>query len=205
MILRSKEKKERALGVKLFLKGERCNSPKCAMVRRAYRPGMHGKKRRRGISEYATQLAEKQKIRFTYGLNERRLKKIFDNISSKKGATGEMILSILERHLANVIFRLGLASSRIVARQLVSHGHISVNNKKVTIQSYLVKVGDVVSISPRSQELLIFKNLKNIIKSYQPPDWLVLDKEKMEGRVRILPYSTEIPFDINLMVDYYSK
>jgi len=202
---RSREKKERALGMKLFLKGERCSSPKCAMVRRPNRPGIHGGKRRRALSEYGTQLLEKQRIRVSYGLREAQLAKIVKDSSGKTGAVGETIINYLERQLSNAIFRLGLASSRVVARQLINHGHFLVNGKKVTAPSCFVKAGDVISVKPSSQNLLIFKDLLNKIKKYEPPEWLFLDKEKIEGRILSLPKDVEIPFDINLLVDYYSK
>lgn len=205
MLLKAKEKKERSLGTKLFLKGERCSSPKCVMVRRPYRPGVHGKARRRALSEYGTQLLEKQRIRISYGLREEQLARIFKEALRKSGAIGELIVNALERQLYNVVFRLGLASSRIIARQLVNHGHFLVNSKKVTIPSYQVRVGDIITIKPASKELLIFKDLPNIIKKYEPPDWLEINKENLEGRVKFLPQNIEIPFDINLVVDYYSK
>jgi small subunit ribosomal protein S4 len=202
---RSKEKKERSLGMKLFLKGERCNSPKCVMVRRPTRPGMHGGKRQRAISEYGEQLREKQRMRVSYGLRESQLEKIIKDSLKKTGVVSETIIIELERQLSNVIFRLGLASSRVVARQLISHGHILVNGKKVTIPSYPVKVGDRISIKPSSLNLLLFKNLSVKIKNYNPPEWLTLDKEKLEGKVISLPKNIEIPFDLNLVIDYYSK
>ena len=199
------EKRERALGMKLFLKGERCSSPKCAMVRRPNRPGIHGGKRRRAISEYGEQLLEKQRIRVSYGLREVQLKKIVKKAFKKTGATGETIISYLERQLSNVVFRLGLASSRIVARQLISHGHFLVNGRKVNISSFSVKAGDVISIKPSSQNLLIFKDLSTKLKKYETPEWLFLDKEKIEGKVISLPKDIGTTFDINLVVDYYSK
>ncbi len=202
---KSAEKQERALGMKLFLKGERCSSPKCAMVRRPNRPGIHGGKRRRALSEYGGQLLEKQRIRVSYGLREAQLAKIVKDSLGKTGAVGETIINYLERQLSNAVFRLGLASSRVVARQLINHGHFLVNDKKVTAPSYFVKVGDVISVKSPSQNLLIFKDLSDKIKKYEPPEWLFLDKEKMEGRVLSLPKDVEIPFDINLLVDYYSK
>lgn len=205
MFLASKEKKERALGTRLLLKGDRCNSPKCVMVRRPHRPGMHGKKRRRPGSEFASQLAEKQKIRFSYGLREAHMEKLFKEALGKSGAIGETVVAILERQLANVVFRLGFAPSRIVARQLVGHGHILVNGKRVTIPSYAVRPGEVISIKPTSRDLLIFKELPTTLKKYDAPTWLALDKEKCEGKVLAIPRDTEIPFDINLVVDYYSK
>lgn len=202
---KSAEKQERALGMKLFLKGERCSSPKCAMVRRPNRPGIHGSKRRRAISEYGEQLLEKQRIRVNYGLREAQLAKIVKNSLKKTGAISETIINELERQLSNVVFRLGLASSRVIARQLINHGHFLVNGKKVTSPSYFVKAGDMISIKPSSQNLLIFKDLLIKIKKYEPPEWLSLDREKLEGKVISLPKNIEIPFDINLVVDYYSK
>ena len=202
---KSAEKKERALGVKLFLKGGRCNSPKCAMIRRPYRPGIHGKKRRRALSEYGQQILEKQRIKVNYGLNETQMRRIFKKALKKKSATGETMIENLERRLDNVIFRLGLSPSRITAKQYINHGHFLVNNRKVSIPSYGIKTGDIVSIKPRSKSLLIFKELPTIIKKYNPPDWLELDSEKLEGRIKSLPQNIEIPFDIDLVVDYYSK
>ncbi len=202
---KSAEKKERALGMKLFLKGERCNSPKCAMVRRPTRPGMHGKKRRRAPSEYGGQLLEKQRIKVSYGLREAQLEKIVKKAFKKPDATNEVIVSYLERQLSNVVFRLGMASSRTVARQLISHGHFLVNGRKVTVSSYSVKPGDVISIHPRSRNSLIFNDLSVKLKKYETPEWLFLDKEKIEGKVKSLPRDAEMPFDINLVVDYYSK
>ncbi len=205
MHIQAKEKKERALGVKLFLKADRCNSPKCAMVRRPYRPGMHGKSRRRAISEYGQQLMEKQRIRITYGLKESQMANVFKNASKKKGSLSEAIIGLLERRLDNTVFRLGLAPSRIMARQFVSHGHILVNGRKVTVPSFLVKIGDVITVKPTSLNSLIFKELSNTIKKYQAPEWLIIDAEKIEGKVKSLPVSIEMPFDINLVVDFYSK
>ncbi len=205
MAKKAKEKQERALGVRLFLKGERCSSPKCAMIRRPTRPGMHGGKRRRALSEYGGQLLEKQRIRVNYGLREAQLEKIVNKAFKKTGATGEAIVNYLERQLSNVIFRLGMASSRTVAKQLISHGHFLVNGRKVTISSYSVKPGEVISIHPRSKNILIFNDLSTKLKKYETPEWLFLDKEKIEGKVLSLPKDVEIPFDINLVVDYYSK
>ncbi|MBI2514725.1 30S ribosomal protein S4 [Candidatus Wolfebacteria bacterium] len=204
-MLKSREKKERALGVKLFLKGERCASPKCVMVRRPYRPGVHGKDRRRPLSEYGTQLLEKQRIRVTYGLKENQFENIFKSVLKQGGSLGNSIVRELERQFFNVVFRLGFASSRVVGRQLVNHGHFLINGKKTTSASYKLKIGDIISIKPASREFLLFKDLSNTIKKYEPPSWLELDKEKLEGRVKALPYDVELPFDINLVVDYYSK
>jgi len=201
----TKEKKERSLGVKLFLKPERCNSPKCVTVRRPQRPGLHGKMFRRQLSEFGSQLKEKQKIRFTYGIRERHFRKIFQSAAKNPGVTGQMIFHILEKRLDNVVYRLGFAASRSVARQLVGHGHIMVNNRKVTIPSFQVKVGDIVFIRPQSREHSVFKDLINNLKKYEPPIWLAMDQEKLQGKVLSEPKDLEIPFDANLVVDYYSK
>ncbi|OGY62772.1 MAG: 30S ribosomal protein S4 [Candidatus Harrisonbacteria bacterium RIFCSPHIGHO2_01_FULL_44_13] len=201
----TKEKKERSLGTKLFLKANRCNSPKCVTVRRPQRPGVHGKARRRALSEMGQQLQEKQKFRFTYGIREAQMRKIFSAAVKNPGVTGEMIVNLLERRLDNVVFRLGLAPSRSVARQLTGHGHILVNNRKVTIPSYRVKVNDIISIRPQSKDHPVFNDLAASIKKYDPPVWLNLDKEKIEGRVISLPRDSDISFDVNKVVDYYSK
>ena len=200
-----KEKKERALGVKLFLKAERCNSQKCAIIRRPYRPGDHGKARRRPLSEYGLQLQEKQKIRFTYGVSEKSLRRIFTRAAKSKGITNEMMLALLEKRLDNVIYRLGLAPSRSVARQLASHGHFLVNGRKTTIPSYELKVGDVISIRPQSQKHPLFQELPVILKKYDAPVWLKLDVDKLEGKVVMQPKEFEMSFNVNLVVDYYSK
>lgn len=202
---KSKEKLERSLGMKLFLKAERCNSPKCAMVRHPQRPGIHGGKRRRAKTEYGEQLLEKQRVKASYGLREKQLARIVNESMKKTGSAGETIISFLERQLFNVIFRLGMAPSRIVSRQFVGHNHFLVNGKKVTIPSYSVKIGDVISIKPSSQGLLIFKDLPDKLKKYETPEWLELNKEKLEGKIKSLPKDIEMPFDINLVVDYYSK
>ncbi len=202
---RIKEKKERALGVKLFLKAERCNSPKCAMIRKPYRPGAHGKRRRGALSEYGQQLNEKQKFMFSYGLKETQMRKIFQEALRKKEAINESVMNLLERRLDNVVFRLGLAPSRVAARQYVSHGHITVNKRKVTVPSYQVKKDDVVAIRNESRSRLIFKDIAATIKKHETPDWLSLNKESLEGQAKSLPRNVEIPFDINLVVDFYSK
>ncbi|MFH1346760.1 MAG: 30S ribosomal protein S4 [Spirochaetota bacterium] len=203
---KSKEKLERSLGMKLFLKGDRCNSPKCVMVRRPSRPGVHGAKRRRAPSEFGSQLMEKQRMRASYGLREAQLSEIVAKAMKKKDiGVGDSIIETLERQFVNVVFRLGFASSRTIARQLISHGHFFVNKKKIRAPFYPLKVGEIVSIAPNSKELLIFKDLSNKLKKYDTPEWLILDKEKLEGKLLALPRGLELPFDINLIVDYYSK
>lgn len=191
--------------MKLFLKAHRCASPKCASVKHPYPPGMHGRSRRGLRSEYGTQLLEKQRVKAIYGIKERHLVKLLKGFLNKPGDISEKIISVLERQLSNVVFRLSFSPSRPVSRQLISHGHFLVNNKKVTIPSYSVKPGDVISIKPSSRGLLIFHDLQNTIKKYEPPSWLALDKDKLEGTVKSLPHGIEMPFDVNLVVDYYSK
>lgn len=199
------EKRERALGTKLFLKAHRCNSPKCATIRNPQLPGVHGKARRRPPSEVGTQLREKQKIKAVYGIRESAMGKVFETANKNPGVTGQMIMVLLERRLDNVVYRLGLAASRSVGRQLVGHGHIMVNGRKVTIPSYLVRVGEVISIRPQSKDAPLFKDLGETMKQYEAPVWLALDKEKLEGRVVSAPKDFDVPFDVNMVVDYYSK
>jgi len=200
----TQEKKERSLGVKLFLKPHRCLSPKCVTVRRPTRPGVHGRARHM-LSEYGEQLKEKQKFQFSYGLREAQMQKVFREALKNPAVTGTMIVSLLERRLDNVVYRLGLTPSRSVARQLVNHGHILVNGRKVTIPSYRVKVGDEIIIRPQSKDHQVFKDLNLTIKKYEPPTWLTLDKERLVGKVVAEPKDLDISFDINMVVDYYSK
>ena len=200
----TKEKQERSLGTKLFLKAARCNSPKCVSVRRPQRPGLHGKSYKT-LSEFGQQLKEKQKIRFTYGIREAQMELVFKKAAKNPGVTGEMIISILERRLDNVVYRLGIAPSRSVGRQLVGHGHILVNGYKVTIPSYQVRVGDTITIRPQSNEHPLLKDLGERLEKYEPPVWLALDAAKLEGKVLSAPKDFEISFDVNMVVDYYSK
>lgn len=194
------------MGVRLGLKAERCSSPKCAMIRRQHKPGMHGQSRhRKTASEFGQQLLEKQKIRTVYGLRDAQLKKIVEAITHK-GLSSSNIISALERRLDSAVYRAGFAPSRIVARQVVNHGHILVNGKKVTIPSYLLKVGDVISIKPSSINLLIFKDLSNIIKKHDAPEWIQINTDKLEAKIKSLPINIqEELFDINMVVDYYSR
>lgn len=204
-LIKSKEKKERALGVSLGLKAHRCGTAKCALVRKPYKPGPHGKNHRGNLSEFGQQLAEKQKIMISYGLRETQMRKMFNEASRKKESISESIIGHLERRLDNVVFRLGFAPSRITSRQYIGHGHFMVNGRKMSIPSYQVKVNDVISIKPSSKDILIFRELPTSIKQYEAPTWLSVDKEKLEGKVKVLPHGIEIPFDINLVVDYYSR
>lgn len=199
------EKKERSLGVKLFLKAHRCTTPKCAHVKRAKKPGMHGGARARALSEYGTQLKEKQKFQFSYGLRETQVKSLFKKALKTAEVTGDKFRSLLESRLDNVVFRLGFAPSRSVARQLVNHGHILVNGRKTNISSFSVSVGKTISIKPQSQAMNMFKDLGESLKKYEPPVWLSLDKSKLEGKMIQKPSDFDNSFDVNLVVDYYSK
>ena len=173
-------------------------------MRKSYRPGLHGKGRH-SVSEFGQQLNEKQKIKASYGLRESQMQKVFSAAAKNPGVTGNMILQLLERRLDNAVFRLGLAPSRSVARQLVGHGHIMVNAKKVSAPSYLVKAKDQISIRMQSKDSPVFKELPESLKKYEEPSWLRLDKEKQSGEVLALPKDFEVPFDVNMVVDYYSK
>jgi small subunit ribosomal protein S4 len=200
----TKEKRERSLGTKLFLKGARCLGPKCATVRRPTPPGPHTKFRRK-LSEYGKQLKEKQRIQWSYGLRENQMERLFSEALKNPAVTGDMVVRFLEQRLDNVIFRLGFAPSRSVARQLVGHGHLTVNGRKVTIPSYRVKAGDVLALRTGSKDHPLFKELSNTLKNYEPPQWLHIDKEKHEGKVLFLPKDFDMEFDVNMVVDYYSK
>lgn len=198
----------RRAGEKLFLKGDRCYSAKCAIVKRNYPPGIHGAKlaRRSKQSEYGMQLAEKQKARKQYGLLEKQFRLTFDRATSKEGRTGVNFLKLLEKRLDNVVFRLGLASSRNKARQIVNHGHITVNGRKVNIPSYEVREGDVVEVKKSSQRNKVFKDIKERLKNHQTPGWLNLDKEDLKGKVLHDPTEEDLPGDINtqVIIEFYS-
>lgn len=201
----TQEKRERSLGTKLFLKPVRCSSPKCACVRRPQRPGPHGKARRRPPSEFGTLLAEKQKFKFTYGLRDAQLRRVFVAAAKNPGVTGEMFVNLLERRLDNVVYRMGLAPSRSVGRQIVGHGHITVNGRKVTVPSYQVRSGDTVSVRAQSKEHPVFRDIAERLANAEPPSWLTFDAGKLEGKVVSLPRDFDIPFDVNRVVDYYSR
>ena len=200
-------KKCRRAGQKLFLKGERCFSQKCAMIRKPYLPGLRGKSRQRRISEYGQQLAEKQKVRYSYGVSERQFKNYFKDIAGQKGNKEELLISKLESRLDNVIFRLGWAASRRLSKQLVNHGHILVNGRKIDIPSYQVKKNDLIQIKERSKKLAIFKNLKSLLKKYEVPVWLSLDKQKIEAKIISRPKVDDVSKigEINMIIEYYSR
>lgn len=191
-------------GMKLFLKGERCVSAKCAMERRPVVPGQHGLMRRKE-KEYGTQLREKQKVKRAYGVLERQFRNLYEESVRMKGVTGDNLLSLLERRLDNVVYRMGIGSSRKEARQIVSHRHITVNGKSVNIASYLVKKGDVIAIKENKRGLEMFKELKN--QKLVMPKWLDFNGEKLSGRIIELPTREDIDLNIqeNLIIELYSK
>jgi len=196
---------------KLFLKGERCYSQKCAFVKRAYAPGIHGrtkaKSRGRVGSEYKQQLSEKQSLKRTFGVLERQFSKYFREASSEKGDTREILMRKLEARLDNVIFKLGFVKSRAAARQLISHGHILVNNRRVNIPSYNVKVGDVIGLKEKIKKSKLMEHLAVSLKKYEPPSWLALDREKIEGNVLRHPGAADFEdlSSTGLIVEFYSR
>lgn len=201
-----KEKRERALGERLGLKGDRAMSPKSAVLRKPYRPGMHGPKSRpRSLSEFGLQIREKRKFKLTYGVDERNLRRLFRMALAAKGASGAKMLEFLERRLDNIVYRLGFAPTRLAARQLVVHGHIMVNKKKVTSPGYMVRKGDTVAVREGSEAKEALAKRKELLKKYETPPWLSLHPEKMEGEVLSPPTAPDIPFEINLLVESFSK
>ena len=194
-------------GEKLFLKGSRCYTDKCALARRAYAPGQHGQKRKKQ-SEYGTQLREKQKAKSFYGVLESQFRKYFEEAARSKGVTGTRLLQILESRLDNVVYRLGLATSRSQARQLVRHGHFEVNGVKVNIPSYLTKVGEVVKVKESSANSEIFKQIVEATENGRPvPTWLEADLGNKSGKIVGTPAREEIdlPVEEHLIVELYSK
>ena len=193
-------------GQKLFLKGSRCYSDKCSVTRRNYAPGQHGQKRTK-LSEYGTQLREKQKTRSFYGVGEKQFRKYFEIASNKKGITGTNLLQILESRLDNVVYRLGLGASRPQARQIVTHGNIEVNGKKVDIASYLVKPGDVIAVREiRKDNGVIKANTEN--GSVRPvPEWLELDVKNLSAKVlrEVSREEIDLPVEEHLIVEFYSR
>ena len=193
-------------GQKLFLKGSRCYTDKCSVTRRNYAPGQHGQKRTK-LSEYGTQLREKQKTRSFYGVGEKQFRKYFEMASSKKGITGTVLLQILESRLDNVVYRLGLGASRPQARQLVTHGNIEVNGVKTDVASYLVKPGDVISVRESKKDNTIIKS--NIeAGSVRPiPEWLELDSKNLSAKVlrTVNREEIDLPVEEHLIIELYSK
>ena len=194
-------------GVKLFLKGERCLTLKCAIERRNYAPGEHGQNFRRKITDYGVQLREKQKARRTYGILERQFRGYYEKAIRQKGVTGENIMRLLELRLDNLVYRLGLASSRSQARQLVRHRHLEVNGRTVTIASYQCRPGDRIQMREGSRELDVVKASLEAKDPASLVSWLSLDREKLAGSVLQSPSRQEIPVPLNeqLIVELYSK
>lgn len=195
-------------GKKLFLKGERCFTPKCAMVKRNYPPGVHGSsKGKPRITEYGLQLREKQKAKRIYGLMESQFRNYYKKAIKKVGDTGEILFQFLEQRLDNVVYRLGLAKSRRLARQLINHGHFLINGKKVDIPSFELKPGDVVSIRESSLKLVPFKDLSETLKKQETVAWLSLDPKALAGKVLNKPTREDLAeaFDVKLIVEYYSR
>ena len=194
-------------GLKLYLKGDRCYSDKCAFERRAFGPGQHGQSKFRKLSDYAVQLREKQKVKSMYGMLEGQFRLTFQKADSQKGVTGENLLVLLERRLDNTIFRLGIASSRKQARQLVRHKHILINGKKANIPSSLVCVGDEITLKEKSRtNALIVENMEAVARR-GVPSWLELDKDNFKAKVKVLPSREELtmPIQEHLIVELYSK
>ena len=193
--------------LKLYLKGDRCYSDKCAFERRAFGPGQHGQSKFKKLSDYAVQLREKQKVKSMYGMAEGQFRLTFERAERQKGVTGENLLVLLERRLDSAIFRLGMASSRNQARQLVRHKHILVNGRKVNIPSFLVSVGDEITLKEKSKtNSLIVENLEAVARR-GIPSWLELDKETVKAKVKGLPNREELtlPIQEHLIVELYSK
>jgi len=197
----------RAEGIKLFQKGDRCFTEKCALDRRAYAPGEHGQSRRGKHSDYGVQMREKQKLKRMFGLLERQFRNYFQKADKQKGVTGSNLLLMLERRLDNVVFRLGFANSRAEARQLVLHGHFFVNGKKVNIPSYLVGAGQEIQVREKSRNMSRIIESMDIVARRGIPQWLELDKDNFKGTFKRIPARDELtmPIQEQLVVELYSK
>ena len=209
--LSPKCKQCRRIGEKLFLKGERCTTPKCGIIRRNYPPGAHGIKattgRKTRLSNYGLQLKEKQKAKKEYNLLEKQFKLTFDSAKKQTGDIGENFLKLLETRFDNTVYRLGFAVSRGQARELISHEHFLINDKKVNIPSYQVKTGDVISFKEKSKKAKLFTELSEKIKNFNTPGWLNLDKKQLSGKVLHKPDVKDLKTTINMqvIVEYYSR
>ncbi len=192
--------------VKLFLKGTRCYTPKCAVEKREYVPGMHGQNRQK-LSDYGVQLREKQKVKRIYGVLEKQFKFYFKNASRSKGVTGSALLSILERRLDNVVYRMGVAASRNEARQVVRHGHVTVNKRQVNIPSYQIAIGDVITLSGSDKMVERFKTVLEQTKDQKKAEWLQIEQEHFKATVKKLPERSDIqmPIQEQLIIELYSK
>ena len=193
-------------GMKLFLKGSRCYSRKCSFERRSTPPGMNTQRRRK-VSEFGLQLREKQKVRKTYSIMERQFRNYFEKASKRKGMTGEELLRMLEMRLDNVVYRMGLARSRAEARQLVSHGHFTVNGRPTNIPSYPTKAGDKIEVRESRRGREYFKTASETVKAAQIPDWVSVDAAKLAGSILSEPVREQMPLEFNeqLVVEYYSR
>lgn len=191
-------------GCKLFLKGDRCTSKKCAFERRPSLPGQHGAARKR-VTEYGLQLREKQKVKRAYGILEKQFRKYYEEAERMKGVTGENMLSLIERRLDNVVYRMGIGASRSECRQIVNHGHITVNGRRVNIPSFIVKPGDIIAIKENKRDLQMFKDLKGM--KIIMPKWLEFNSEKLEGKILALPSREDIDLNIkeHLIIELYSR
>jgi small subunit ribosomal protein S4 len=192
--------------MKLFLKGERCFTDKCAIEQREYPPGQHGQGRIR-TTEYRVHLREKQKVRSTYGVSEAQFKRYYDMARSHKGVTGEQLLQLLERRLDNIVYRLGFSPSRNGARQLITHGHITVNSRKVNVPSFLVNAGDTIEVKEKSKKLNAINSSLENREQRGWTEWLEMDKDAKKGKVKALPERKDMPTTIQetLIIEYYSK
>ena len=191
-------------GCKLFLKGERCTSKKCPFERRPVAPGQHGAGRKK-VTQYGTQLREKQKVKRTYGILEKQFREYYEKAERMKGVVGENMLSLIERRLDNVVYRMGIGSSRAESRQIVNHGHITVNGKRVDIASFIVSVGDVIEIKENKRDLEMFKALRGM--KVVMPKWLEFDSESLKGKILALPKRDDIDTNIreHLIIELYSR
>ena len=191
-------------GCKLFLKGERCTSKKCAFERRQTLPGQHGAARKR-VTEYGLQLREKQKVKRAYGILEKQFRRYYEEAERMKGVTGENMLSLIERRLDNVVYRMGIGASRKECRQIVNHGQITVNGRCVNIPSFIVKPGDIIAIKENKRELEMFKDLKGM--KIIMPKWLEFNSEKLEGKILANPSREDIDLNIkeHLIIELYSR
>ncbi len=193
--------------MKLFLKGERCYTDKCAIERRAYGPGQHGQRSGRKPTEYAVQLREKQKVKRIYGVLERQFRRYFGMAERMKGITGENLLQLLERRFDNMVYRMGFATSRMEARHLVRHGHFMVNGKKNNIPSYVLKQGDVVQVKEKARKSVWLKEAYESIDRHGVPEWVQVNKDKFEGVIAQYPARDQLTMPVNeqLIVELYSK
>jgi small subunit ribosomal protein S4 len=193
-------------GMKLFLKGAKCYTKKCPFERRPNPPGQHGVRRRK-VSDFGLQLREKQKMRRIYSVHERQFKRYYEDATRRSGVTGEYLLRLLETRVDNVVFRMGFATSRAQARQLVSHGHFTINGRGTTVPSHQVGQGDRIEVREASRKSTYFKNAREAMRGAQRPDWLSVDADKLSGSVTAMPRRDQMPAELNeqLVIEYYSR